>query len=247
MKIKLLIILLLLAGLFSQTQAQFNEKDLIGYWQVNIPKIIKSAANLGQKMSLQEEMGMVSMMGAIREFRADGTYINSESVLPGKGKKDQGKWKLVGKEIILSFEGRKDQIITLIALDRSQFTMEPKNEEGGRFEFITLNPILEALRKKNDAKTSTAKITGDWTLTALEKDGQITCLGHTYSFAADGKFKATTLMKHEEKGIWKLENNNTLGIGSQAYLSPCKIVYFTPQQMVLEDQEGIKMLLNRVQ
>ncbi len=247
MKAKLILTLTIWCsiGLLSQSRAQqFNRKDLIGSWQVDIPKMMKAtAAYGGRKMDFRSEMGTIGLVSPIRTFKADGTYTYTE-FSSSKAKITQ-KWKLEGNKIILYSEGGKGKTIELASLDKHRFVM--KSKEGGQLEFLSLNSILSDLEKTNKVSAIHDKIVGDWNLIAIGIRKQALQLGFTYTFAADGQCKLTSLMKNEQKGTWKLGDKNSITFTNDDQINPSKIVYFTDQKMVLIDNQGYHMVLERKQ
>ncbi|OJJ21267.1 hypothetical protein BKI52_11930 [marine bacterium AO1-C] len=249
MKTKTLFTLLLSACCTLAVQAQFNQDDLIGIWQINTVKALKSMPEARkEKMDANGEMLAMMFLTATMEFRKDGTSISKGPSFSKKEKVTKGKWKLEGDQLSVTNEGGKTRTMRLVSLASDHFIVDNPKQGRQQVEFISLNPILEEMTQTNKVKATKKQLIGDWTLSAVENQGRTFVFGVTYTLAKDGTQKLTTVLGQtdsKKNGSWKMMGNNSFEVKTSKETNTFKIVYFTPDRMIAIDKKGDKAMFDR--
>lgn len=249
MKTKILFTLLFVGCFTLGVQAQFNKKDLVGIWQINTTKMLKSMPEAKKKTTNAnaELLGMMLLSGSI-EFQKDGTSISIGPSFSGKPQTTKGKWTLNGSDLVVKQDDGKKRQMKLTALNKSSFVIENPKNKGESMEFMNLGPIMKAITKTNNAKATKDQLVGDWTLTAVSTKGRTFAFGVTYTMDKDGTQKLKTVLGQTDdklNGTWKMAGKNAFEVKTPKETTTFKIVYFTTDRMVAVDNKGDKALFDR--
>ena len=249
MKTHILCLLLLSSGVAFTAHAQFNKQDLVGIWQINTPKFLKSLPeNRKANMDANSELLSMVFLSTVMELKKDGHSMAIRPSFAKKRKTVEGKWQLEGKVLTVTDADGKVNKMHLINVDEDHFIAENPKNRTQQVEFISLQPILKSMTKTNQVQATKNQLVGDWTLAAFETKGSTFAFGVTYTLAKDGKHKITTILGKtdtQQNGTWKMTEDNTFEVKTPRETSTFKIVYFTPDQMVAIDNKGDKALFER--
>jgi len=249
MNTKTLFTLILLGSIHFVTQAQFNQQDLVGIWQVNTTKLLKNLPE-SRKASMDANGELLAMvfLSTVMELKKDGHSIATRPSFAKTGKMTKGKWQLEGKVLTVTDADGKVNKMHLIKVSKDHFTVENPQNRAQQVEFMSLKPILKNLVKTNQVQATTDQLTGDWTLAAFESKGNTFAFGVTYTLATDDTHKITTILGKtdpQQNGTWKMTGKNTFEVKTPRETSTFKIVYFTANQMIAIDNKGDKALFKR--
>lgn len=250
MKTNILFTLIFIGLITWKAQAQYNQNDLVGMWQVNVPKLLKSLPeSRKEKMDANQELLSMMFLSNAFQLKKDGSTITQRPSFSGNSKTKQGKWQLTGKILSLTNEKGKVSKMHLLEVTKDRFIAKNPDKPEQEAEFISLKSILKSMTKTNQAQATQAQLIGDWKLAAFESKGKTFAFGITYTLASDGTHKITTVLGKTDpqlNGTWKMTEKNTFEVKTPRETSTFKIVYFTPNQMIAIDNKGEKARFDRI-
>ncbi len=95
MKTNILFTLIFIGLITWKAQAQYNQNDLVGMWQVNVPKLLKSLPeSRKEKMDANQELLSMMFLSNAFQLKKDGSTITQRPSFSGNSKTKQGKWQL---------------------------------------------------------------------------------------------------------------------------------------------------------
>ena len=265
MKAKFLLPLLLpislLVVFFSATQAQFNEKDLIGAWQFDVEKMIKQDDRERKtKTSLRQELKDIQFFNVRFVFLADGSYKRVPYTFSPSRQTFNGTWKLKDGKLYTTITTRaavegmhsvnKEEVKLVKLTPQSLVFLVPKSP-GIKAFMVPIKPIIEKFKQRNEVNLTPQKVTGLWKVVATSQENDVTLLGFTRNFKKDGFAEYKTILGNNFIGeglteTWKILDKNTLqfikNASNQSRASKRKVVYLSKNEMIIKDKETFSLL-----